>query len=87
MSLSLVTLGAFFHLKAMDAIFHEAINWIPLASLILFNAAYCGGVASLVWTVMSEVLPSNIIGTINKQFMEASTIYARYKIWIGAPTK
>lgn len=62
MSLSLVTLGAFFHLKAIDAIFHEAINWIPLASLILFNAAYCGGVASLVWTVMSEVLPSNIIG-------------------------
>ncbi|CAL8109366.1 unnamed protein product [Orchesella dallaii] len=62
MCLSLVTLGAFFHLQSIDAIFHEAVNWIPLVSLVLFNAAYCGGVASLVWTVMSEVLPSNIIG-------------------------
>lgn len=63
MSLSLVTLGAYFHLKSMDAIFHQAVNWIPLVSLVVFNAAYCGGVASLVWTVMSEILPTNMIGT------------------------
>lgn len=68
MSLSLVTLGVFFYLKSTNAIFHEVINWIPLVSLVVFNGAYCGGVASLVWTVMSEVLPSNIMGN-GRQFI------------------
>ncbi|ODM94060.1 Facilitated trehalose transporter Tret1 [Orchesella cincta] len=40
----------------------ESAHWIPLASVMAFNAAYCGGVGCLIWTVMSEILPNHVIG-------------------------
>lgn len=69
MTISLVTLGLFFHLKKFedanpDVLPILSISWLPLASVILFNIGNRTGVASLVWIVMGEILPCNIIGPV-----------------------
>ncbi|CAL8109368.1 unnamed protein product [Orchesella dallaii] len=65
MCISLLALGTFFHLKnaSYGQFLLESTHWIPLASVMAFNAAYCGGVGCLIWTVMSELLPNHVIGT------------------------
>jgi len=64
MCISLMTLGTFFHMKnaSYGQFLIESAHWIPLASVMAFNAAYCGGVGCLIWTVMSEILPNHVIG-------------------------
>lgn len=68
MCISLMTLATFFHVKndatITSEIWKEAAQWVPLTSVVVFNAAYCGGVGCLVWTVMSEILPSHVIGNV-----------------------
>lgn len=70
MAISLLSLGAFFRIKyehknSNFSPAHQLLEdsaWVPLASVVAFNAAYCGGVGCLVWTVMSEILPNHVIG-------------------------
>lgn len=94
MAISLLTLGTFFRMKSLphNEILFETAHWIPLASVIVFNAAYCGGVGCLVWTVMSEILPSRTIGKSNALcltvlkmscLLHSNFKYFRHCIWIG----
>jgi len=66
MHLSLVSLGIFFYMKKSGDFHPEQslLRWLPLSSVIVFNVGYCIGIGSLVWTVMSEILPSNVIGPV-----------------------
>lgn len=43
---------------------HSATGLVPLAVLVLMNLAFAWGVGSVIWIVMSEILPPQIIGEI-----------------------
>lgn len=43
---------------------HSATDVVPLIALVVFNLAYSWGVGSIVWIVMSEILPPQIIGAL-----------------------
>lgn len=79
MAISLMTLGTFFLMKSIanedhSQIIYETAYWVPLACVVVFNAAYCGGVGCLVWTVMSEILPSQVIGKFPRSFQAYTKI-------------
>jgi len=71
MSLSLLTLGMLDYFKDyVEGTFSkDAVNWISLVCFILLNSAYSGGPSVLSWTLMSELVPSHIMGTILLQFL------------------
>ncbi|CAL8071347.1 unnamed protein product [Orchesella dallaii] len=64
MSSSLVTLGMldYFKYDLERVISKDGCNWISLVCFVLLNAAYSGGPSVLSWTLMSELVPSNIMG-------------------------
>ncbi|OXA37954.1 solute carrier family 2, facilitated glucose transporter member 8 [Folsomia candida] len=60
MTSALLGLGASFvvHLNT------PLLSWLPLASVIFYNVGYSIGIGSLVWTVMSELLPASVVGVV-----------------------
>ncbi|KAM7315628.1 facilitated trehalose transporter Tret1 [Ixodes scapularis] len=61
--LSLVTLGAFYHLKdSVGPSFVAAYGWLPLLALCVYMLGYSVGLGPLPWMLMGEMLPPNIKG-------------------------
>ncbi|CAL8130238.1 unnamed protein product [Orchesella dallaii] len=65
MSVSLSILGAFQQFKTEMDNFSEDSGWIPLLSFMTYHAAYSGGPYVLAYTVASEVIPTNVIGSVS----------------------
>ncbi|CAL8130240.1 unnamed protein product [Orchesella dallaii] len=64
MTLTLIILSAFQQFKSeMDELSPNS-GWIPLVSFMIYNWAYSGGPYVLAWTVSSEVIPTNVIGSV-----------------------
>ncbi|CAL8130246.1 unnamed protein product [Orchesella dallaii] len=64
MTLTLIILSAFQQFKTeMDELSPNS-GWIPLISFMIYHWAYSGGPYVLAWTVSSEVIPTNVIGSV-----------------------
>ncbi|ROT83225.1 hypothetical protein C7M84_023587 [Penaeus vannamei] len=61
MALSLTALGEFFYEKMEDETWAvETLGWLPLASLIIFIAAFSIGYGPIPWLMMGELFPPNV---------------------------
>lgn len=57
---TLIALGIYFFLYAQSPDNVSNIKILPVISLVIFIATYCVGWGPLPWTVMGEMLPSNV---------------------------
>lgn len=57
--LTAASLGTFFYLKT-NSYDVSSLNWLPIASLILFIIAFNLGLGPLPWTISGEIFSSNI---------------------------
>ncbi|CAL8130250.1 unnamed protein product [Orchesella dallaii] len=65
MTLSLGVLGLFQQFKNETDDFSNIFSgWIPLLSFICYHWAYSGGPYALSYTISSEVIPTNVIGSV-----------------------
>lgn len=61
MALSLTALGEFFYEKMEDEVWAvETLGWLPLASLIIFIAAFSIGYGPIPWLMMGELFSPNV---------------------------
>lgn len=62
MIITLVTLGAYFYLKAamVDV---SSCGWLPLACLVIYVLGFSIGFGPIPWLMLGEILPSKIRGT------------------------
>ncbi|XP_063595968.1 facilitated trehalose transporter Tret1-like [Penaeus indicus] len=61
MALSLTALGEFFYVKMEDEAWAvETLGWLPLASLIIFIAAFSIGYGPIPWLMMGELFSPNV---------------------------
>uniref|UniRef100_A0AAG5CN80 Major facilitator superfamily (MFS) profile domain-containing protein n=1 Tax=Anopheles atroparvus TaxID=41427 RepID=A0AAG5CN80_ANOAO len=63
MTLALATLGTYFLLErhlASGSTTLDAINWMPLAALIVFVALYNGGYGPVAWALVMELFPHSV---------------------------
>lgn len=64
MSVSMLGFAIFFYVKENTTVLqlYPLLGLLPLVCLIVYNLAYSWGVGSVVWIIMSELLPSKIAG-------------------------
>lgn len=72
-SFALATLGAFLWFWSLkEEPLPESMGWIPLACLLVFTLAFGSGVGTTSWTLVAELLPSQVrnvgAGIINTSF-------------------
>ncbi|XP_042885795.1 facilitated trehalose transporter Tret1-2 homolog isoform X2 [Penaeus japonicus] len=72
-SFALATLGAFLWFWSLkEEPLPESLGWIPLACLLVFTLAFGSGVGTTSWTLVAELLPSQVrnvgAGIINTSF-------------------
>ncbi len=60
--LSMGALGAYFYILKNDPETAKQLEWLPLASLIIFISGIGMGLGPLPWLISSEVLPAKIRG-------------------------
>ncbi|GJQ75918.1 hypothetical protein Trydic_g17978 [Trypoxylus dichotomus] len=59
MTISLAGLGYYFRLLDTNSP-TACISWLPLGSLVIYNATYCAGFGPLPWAIMGELFPANV---------------------------
>jgi len=59
---SMTTLGTYFYFEQIDADSVTNIGWLPLTSLVLFNAGFALGVGPVPWVMAGELVPGKIKG-------------------------
>lgn len=59
-TLSLISLGAFFYIQDSDESMANNLSWLPLTSLCVFIIAYALGFGPVSWLMMSEVYSNEI---------------------------
>ncbi|XP_047513658.1 facilitated trehalose transporter Tret1-like isoform X1 [Pieris napi] len=62
MIITLVTLGAYFYVRAVG-IDLSAYGWLPLACLVIYVLGFSIGFGPIPWLMLGEILPSKIRGT------------------------
>lgn len=76
MSVSMLGFAIFFYVKENTTVLqlYPILGVLPLVSLVVYNLAYSWGVGSVVWIIMSELLPSKIAGKFNIYLIKAIII-------------
>ncbi|CAL8145378.1 unnamed protein product [Orchesella dallaii] len=67
LTISLVLIGLFYEFRTdiESKLTANQAGWIPLVIFLIYHAAYSGGPFVLTWTVCSEIIPSNVIGSVS----------------------
>lgn len=59
-SITLASMGTFFHLKERTTVDTAPIFWLPITSILIYNLAMGFGFGILPWTISSELFPKNV---------------------------
>nr|XP_022900728.1 facilitated trehalose transporter Tret1-like [Onthophagus taurus] len=60
MTIATIPLGLYFFLKEQTDVDISGISWLPILALVVYLFTYNSGFGPLAWTVMAEILPSNL---------------------------
>ena len=60
MCIAMFALGTFFYIQENDPVTADTLGWLPLTSLIVFNAAFGIGAGPIPWLMFAEILPAKV---------------------------
>ncbi|CAL8145351.1 unnamed protein product [Orchesella dallaii] len=77
MSICLMLLAVYCQFRAeIEVALYQQSGWIPLIVFVIYHAANSGGPFVLTYTVCSEVIPTNVIGSVSGLIMGLSWLAA-----------